>query len=85
VTPYGTARSDELIDLLGLPSQYDTGALIERIDLELHDETYSGMFDSPPEDQPELKPLDISPDAWSDEPKPAAATWGLSPNGPVVE
>ncbi len=85
VTPYGTARADELIALLGLPSPYVTGAVIERSELELHDETYEGLLDAPPSGIPELKPLDISSRTVLEEPEPAMATWGLSPNGPVVE
>jgi radical SAM-linked protein len=38
VTPTGSARADELIELLGLSDLVDTGAVLERIKLELHDE-----------------------------------------------
>jgi radical SAM-linked protein len=38
VTPTGTARADELIELLGLRDLADAGAVLERITLELHDE-----------------------------------------------
>jgi len=85
VKPYGTARADELIALLGLPSPFDTGAMLERTDLEIHDETYSGLSDAPPAGIPELKPLDIASSALLEAPEPATATWGPSPNGPVVE
>jgi radical SAM-linked protein len=38
VTPYGAARPDEVLGLLGLADLSETGAVIERIHLELHDE-----------------------------------------------
>lgn len=39
VTPTGTARPDEILRLLGLGDLLDAGAVLERIVLELHDET----------------------------------------------
>lgn len=85
VTPYGTARADEVIALLGLPSPFETGRMLERTEVELHDEVYDGLPDAPPEGLPERASWNPSSDVWSDEPKYAAATWGLSPNGPVIE
>jgi len=38
VTPTGSARADELIELLDLSDLVDAGAVLERITLELHDE-----------------------------------------------
>lgn len=86
VTPTGTARADELIALLGLPSPYVNGAALERSDLELHDEVYDGLPDAPPAGTPELKPLNTPQGALPCKIEPATlATWGMSPNGPVVE
>lgn len=87
VTQSGTARTDELIVKLGLPSPLDTGAIVERLDIELHDETPADVTDAPPSAPADLKPLEHSPDALSVEAEPAtaAATWGLSPEGPEVE
>jgi radical SAM-linked protein len=84
VTPYGTARADETIALLNLPSPFDTGAAIERTDLELHDETYSGLPDAPPSGLPELKPLDLSQGPLPGEPT-FSAHWGQTWEGPVIE
>jgi radical SAM-linked protein len=39
VTPTGSARADELIELLDLSDLTDAGVVLERIKLELHDET----------------------------------------------
>lgn len=39
VTPTGSARADEVLGLLGLNDLLDAGAVLERIALELHDET----------------------------------------------
>jgi radical SAM-linked protein len=39
VTPNGTARPDEVLDLLGLGGLLDAGAVLERTRLELEDET----------------------------------------------
>ncbi|HYT87279.1 MAG TPA: TIGR03936 family radical SAM-associated protein, partial [Gemmataceae bacterium] len=38
VTPGGTARPDEVLALLGLPSLLETGVVLERTQMELHDE-----------------------------------------------
>lgn len=85
VTPYGTARADEVIALLGLPSPFETGRMLERTEIELHDEVYDGLPDALPKGLPERTTWNPSFDVWSDEPKYGAATWGLSPNGPVIE
>ena len=84
VTQNGTARADELVRLLGLQDLLDAGAVIERRELELRDETPPGQQDAPPDGPPETAPMIHPPaDAGADD-KPTA-TWGLSPNGPVVE
>jgi radical SAM-linked protein len=38
VTPYGTARPEEVLELLGLEDLPENGTIVERILLELHDE-----------------------------------------------
>jgi radical SAM-linked protein len=38
VTPYGTARPEEILALLGLQDLFDAGAVLERTQLALHDE-----------------------------------------------
>jgi radical SAM-linked protein len=87
VTQSGTARTDELIALLKLPDPLDTGAVIERTDIELHDETPRGQPDAPPDGPPDLRPYEHSAGTVpaATELPTAMATWGLSPNGPEVE
>jgi radical SAM-linked protein len=46
VTPTGTARADEVLALLGLSDLLDAGSTLERIQLQLHDE--SAPSESPP-------------------------------------
>jgi hypothetical protein len=54
--------------------------------LEVHDETEPQEGDDrPPEGVPESSPWDHVPASAGDRGEPASATWGLSPNGPVVE
>lgn len=84
VTPTGGARADELFRLLGLADLLDAGAVPERTHLEIHDEV-PGATDAPPAGQPETAPLDHVAAAAADEDDAATGTWGLSPNGPVVE
>jgi radical SAM-linked protein len=84
VTPTGAARADELLHLLGLDDVTD--AVLERTDLEIHDEVPPGTTDAPPEGPPETAPLEHVPAAAADEDDGIrSATWGPSPNGPVVE
>jgi radical SAM-linked protein len=86
VTQSGTARADELLRTLGLDDVPETGAVLERSELEIHDETPPGQPDTPPSGPPERAPLEYAPAATAGGEEPAAAaTWGLSPNGPVVE
>jgi radical SAM-linked protein len=87
VTGQGTARADDLVKLLGLADLLDAGAVLERTALELRDETPPGQPDDPPDGPPETARLDHAPAAVAGgEDDPATrATWGLSPNGPVVE
>ena len=87
VTGQGTARADDLVKLLGLADLLDAGAVLERSDLELRDETPPGQPDDPPDGPPEMARLEHAPAAVAGgEDDPATgATWGLSPNGPDVE
>jgi hypothetical protein len=77
VTGQGTAKADELARLLGVGD----GVVLERTELELHDEAPPGD-DGPPVGPPETRPLATA--VAPTEPAPAA-TWGLSPNGPLIE
>jgi radical SAM-linked protein len=86
VTSWGTARADELLKLLGVDDLLDAGHILVRRSLEIHDETETlDGSDRPPEGVPESTPLDHDPARAGDHDEPASATWGLSPNGPVVE
>lgn len=86
VTPSGTARADELLRLLGVADVHAAGAVLERAELEIHDETPPGRPDGPPAGPPETAPLDHVPAAVAGDDEPAAAAaWGVSPLGPVVE
>ena len=85
VTPSGTARADELLKTLGLSDLVDEGRIVSRSLLEIHDETPPGQPDAPPDFPPESAPLNHTPASVGPENEPAVATWGLSPNGPVVE
>ena len=86
VTPWGTARADELLKLLSVDDLLDAGHILVRRTLEIHDETETlEGSDRPPEGVPESAPLDHAPATAGDHDEPASATWGLSPNGPVVE
>lgn len=86
VTATGTARADELLTLLQIHDLLSTGAILERTDLELVDETPPDATDAPPSGPAITRPLELPmgmvPEG--DEPSPTA-TWGLSPSGPVVE
>jgi radical SAM-linked protein len=89
VTQTGTARADELLRLLGLADLLDAGAVVGRDVLELRDEvTAADPADSPPDGPAETLPLDpaaVAATGRDEEPHPAGAHWGASPNGPVVE
>ena len=85
VTPSGTARADELLKLLNLTDLVDGGRIVTRSLLEIRDETAPGQPDTPPDLPPESGPLNHNPAEAGTENEPMVATWGLSPNGPVVE
>jgi len=84
VTQSGTARADELLALLELSDLPDAGFVLARSELDLHDETPPGTPDAPPDGPPDTAPLEYTPAPAGDD-GPADPTWGLSPNGPVVE
>jgi radical SAM-linked protein len=86
VTPSGTARADELLRLLGVKDVHDDGAVLERTDLEIHDEVAPGQPDEPPVGPPQTAPLEHAAAlSVADEEPSTPATWGGSPAGPVVE
>jgi radical SAM-linked protein len=89
VTQTGTARADELVRLLGLTDLLEDGAVLERTLVELRDEVAgSDPADVPPDGPAETLPLDpaaVAASVREDENQPAAAHWGASPSGPVVE
>ncbi len=91
VTGHGTARGDELVRLLHLTDVVDAGAVLTRVDLEIHDEVPAGdPADVPPVGPPEVLPPDplTHPSGTvpaGDANDAARATWGLSPAGPAVE
>jgi radical SAM-linked protein len=84
VTQSGGARAEELFRLLGLADVLEAGAVPERTHLEIHDEI-AGATDAPPTGQPETAPLEHVAAGAADEDDAATGTWGLSPNGPIVE
>lgn len=88
VTGQGTARAEDLLRKLDLRDVLDAGFILERTHLELLDELPIEAADGPPSGPAETAPLDhAAADAADDEDAAptAAATWGLSPNGPIVE
>ncbi|QEL14885.1 TIGR03936 family radical SAM-associated protein [Limnoglobus roseus] len=86
VTPTGTARADELLKLLRVADLLDEGAVLERTELELIDETLPDATDGPPTGPAITRPLNLPSGVVPDDDEPSpTATWGLSPNGPVVE
>jgi radical SAM-linked protein len=86
VTPSGTARAEEILRLLGVKDIQDTGAVLERTELELDDEVAPDQPDSPPSGPPETAPLEhaVAVAADNEEPTTPAVRGGLS-TGPVVE
>lgn len=89
VTQTGTARFDELLDLLDLADLLDAGAVVERVTVEIRDEvTNSDPADVPPTSPAETLPLDpaaIAALVQRDEEQSAAVGWSVSPASPVVE
>jgi hypothetical protein len=91
VTQTGTARAEELIRLLDLGDLLDAGAALERTLVELRDEVpETDPNDHPPDGPADAQPLEPAAVAalsrQEDEANQlAAAHWGMSPSGPVVE
>jgi radical SAM-linked protein len=89
VTQMGTARVDELLKLLDLTDLTEGGAVVERTTVELRDEVSAvDPTDQPPDGPADTLPLDpvaIAALSQREEEQPAAAGWGVSPAGPVVE
>jgi hypothetical protein len=93
VTQEGTARADELIDLLSAADLIDSGAVLARTTVELRDEITptdpadvppDGPSDSVPLTGAEVAALTARLDDESNQSVPEAG-WGASPNGPVIE
>lgn len=89
MTGTGTARADEVVRLLGLTDLLDAGAVLERLTVEIRDEVTAPAdpADVPPDGPARTRPLahPAARPAAEPETQPAAAEWGLSPHGPVVE
>jgi hypothetical protein len=90
VTQTGTARADELLKLLDLSDLLDTGSVIARTTIDVHDEVQNpDPMDGPPVGPAETLPLEPAALAAltrrDNEEEAAAAGWGVSPAGPVVE
>jgi radical SAM-linked protein len=98
VTQDGTARAEELLARLAAADLLAGGAVLERTAIEIRDEVAatdppgSGATESPPDGPSDSVPLTGAEvaaltarlDAEANE-QPADASWGQSPNGPVVE
>ncbi len=93
VTQEGTARTDELLRLLGASDLLAAGAVLERTLIELRDEVPErpapdvppdGPSDSIPLTGPEVAALTKRLELEAAE-QVAEGSWGASPNGPVVE
>ncbi len=83
VTHTGTARIDELIALVGLA---ETNPEILRTELELIDEITGDVAEHPPTAPAETRPpFPSTVDAANRNRTSLEPTWGLSPNGPIVE
>ena len=85
VTNSGSARADELLQMLNLNDLLEAGAILARSELQVHDETPASDLDVPPTAAPETAPLASTPAMSAEDDRPNAPEWGLSPNGPVVE
>lgn len=94
ITGEGTARIEEVASLFDLPNPVVHGLLVERFDLEIADEISeteaqrvppSGPIKSRPV-PPSFQSLERFAERANENKKdPATASWGASPNGPVVE
>ena len=84
ITQNGTAKAEEIIRSLGLYDLLEVGAVLVRTDLDIRDEAVQ-LNDLPPEGPPESAPLEHAPVGAEDDATTGSGTWGMSPNGPVVE
>jgi hypothetical protein len=93
VTQDGTARTSELLSLLRVEDLIDAGAVLERTAIEIRDEiTATDPADAPPDGPADSVPLSGTEVAAlvarlraEETEQPLDASWGASPNGPVVE
>ena len=90
VTGTGTAKAEELLRLVGVLDVQASGVVLERSEIEIHDEVPTpDPADVPPPGQAEVLPLDpaVAAAMKRDEElsQPAGSDWGASPSGPVVE
>jgi hypothetical protein len=91
ISQEGGARADELVRALGLNSLLDDGAVIERAELDIEDEINPAQAANRPslpgrDDRAALeRPSRKSPVQTIPQPAVAAAHWGASPSGPIVE
>ena len=86
----GTARADGLLKLHDVSDLPESGTLVERTTVEVHDEApIVDPADVPPVGPADTLPLDQAAIAAlthrDDEEQPATTGWGASPAGPVVE
>ena len=81
----GGARAETVVDLLGLTDLIAAGAVLERTELELHDEVPSDVSDGPPAGPPETARLEHVPATARDADRSDAPDRGPTPVGPVVE
>ncbi len=93
ITGEGTARIEEVAALFGFPNPVVNGLLVERYDLEIADEISaeealrvapSGPIKTRPLQKHKVEEIlaDLENENKKDQ---ATASWGASPNGPVVE
>jgi len=87
VTQNGTGKAEEILKLLTLNETFNSGQLVQRTDLEIHDEILPSSQDAPPTEPPEHAILEHVPTSGENEETVSTEpqSWGLSPNGPVVE
>jgi radical SAM-linked protein len=87
VTQTGTARADELLNLLGVGDLPDAGFVVERTTVELRDETPAAdPSDHPPDGPADTLPLDpAAAAALAREAEEQAAARGPTPAEAVVE
>jgi radical SAM-linked protein len=89
VTQTGSARADELLELLDIADLPENGAVIARTTLEIRDEVETpDPADGPPDgpaDTESLDPAAVEALTQNAAVHSAGAGWSVSPPGPVVE